>query len=61
MGKARIYYFIDISLQTKQILNYGETNSASHHGNTEDASVHRMCVPKGQYNKLVKKLAEFER
>ena len=59
MEKSRTYYFIDINLITKQIENYGESNTATHHGDTGDPSVHRMFVPRGQFNKLTKKLDAF--
>ena len=60
MAKSGIYYFIDIHLISRLIENYGESTTATHDGNTEDAAIHRMFVPKGQYNKLVTKLSEFE-
>jgi len=60
MAKTRVYYYIDINLIAKAIVRYGESSTATHDGNTGDPSVHRMFVSKGQYNKLVKKLSDFD-
>lgn len=56
VDKERTYYFIDINLKTASMCNWGETQTATHTGETEDPEIHRIFLPKGQYNKLIKKL-----
>ena len=60
MAKDRVYYFIDINLISKQIVHYGESDTATHTGNTDDPTVHRIFISKGQYNKLTSKLKQFK-
>lgn len=52
----KIYYFIDVNITTKTISKWGVSDSATHTGDTGNPDVHRIFLPKGQYNKLVRKL-----
>ena len=61
MASHKTYYFVDVHLISKQIITHGESVEATHTGDTGDPVVHRMFIPKGQYNKLVEKLSQFER
>lgn len=54
--KESKYYFIDINLTTSSMCNWVETPTATHTGETEDPVIHRIFLPKGQYNKLINKL-----
>ena len=52
----KIYYFVEIDLTTKQIGKWGVSETATHTGDTSNPNIHRMFLPKGQYNKLIRKL-----
>ena len=52
----KTYYFIDINVTTLMICKWGVSQTATHTGDTDKPDVHRMFIPKGQYNKLVRKL-----
>jgi hypothetical protein len=51
-NKSNEYYYIDIDLTSMCIVAWGETNTASLTGETEDPAVHRVFLTKGQFNKL---------
>ncbi len=51
------YFYVDIDLTTMKVIDWGESNTANHTGATEDPNVHRIFLPKGQFNKLKKKLS----
>lgn len=53
---AKEYYYIDINLQTMQVVGFGTSNTASLTGQTDDPKVHRVFLTKGQFNKLKKLL-----
>ena len=55
-NKDNHYYYMDINLHTMEVTDVGESNTATHTGDTEDPQVHRVFLPVGQYNKLVRKL-----
>ena len=55
-NKNNEYYYIDIDLANMTIVDWGETNTATHTGDTDDPNVHRLFLTKGQFNKLKKKL-----
>jgi len=50
------YYFVDINLATMAIDKWGVSQTATHTGDTDNVNTHRIFLPKGQYNKLVRKL-----
>lgn len=52
------YYFIDVHLQTRQIIGWGCERKDEVEVDLTDGC-HRVFLTKGQYNKLEKKLAEF--
>lgn len=54
--KSKTYYYIDINLATKEIVEWGTTLYATHTGNTDDPEIHRVFMTKGQYNKLISKI-----
>ena len=55
--KNPLYYFIDIDLETRQLIGWGtETRDKVEVELT--AGYHRVFLSKGQYNKLVKQLDE---
>jgi hypothetical protein len=52
------YYFIDVNLQTRQLIGWGcEPKDEIEVHLTE--GYHRVFLSKGQYNKLEKRLSEF--
>ncbi|MFK8029138.1 MAG: hypothetical protein AB8G18_02780 [Gammaproteobacteria bacterium] len=53
---GKTYYFIDINLNTAAISEWGTSRTATHTGETGNPDIHRIFLPKGQYNKLVRKL-----
>lgn len=55
-NKNSEYYFIDIELSSLKIVEWGESNTANHTGETADPNVHRLFLTKGQFNKLTKHL-----
>lgn len=52
------YYYIDLNLKTRKLLEIGTAPHASHTGDASDKNVHRVFLTKGQFNKLQAK-AEF--
>ena len=52
MGKE--YYYIDVDLQTMIVIDWGTTPEATHTGETENPTIHRVFLTKGQFNKLTK-------
>ena len=52
----KTYYFIDINLTTMIVGKWGVSEVATHTGDTNNPDIHRVFLPKGQYNKLVGKL-----
>lgn len=52
------YYFLDLNLTNKKFVSWGVAQSATLTGDTSDPNVHRIFLTKGQYNKLVNKLAK---
>lgn len=54
----KLYYFIDVDLQSRQIIGWGcERKETVEVRLTE--GYHRVFLSKGQYNKLEKSLSEF--
>lgn len=51
-NKTNEYYYIDIDLTTKAVVDWGETNMANLTGETDDPKVFRLFLTKGQFNKL---------
>ena len=58
MGMSKEYYYIDICLQTKAIVGWGVTPNATLTGETEDASIYRVFLTRGQFNKLTRHLGQ---
>lgn len=56
LNMKKEYYYIDINLQTKAVVNWGTAPSATHTGTTDDPNVYRVFLTKGQFNKLLKHL-----
>lgn len=50
------YYYIDIDLNTKRVIDWGISKTASLSGDTNNPKVHRVFLTKGQFNKLNKLL-----
>lgn len=60
MGDSeKTYYFIDMNITTMMICEWGVSQTATHTGDTENPDIHRIFLPKGQYNKLVRKLKQL--
>lgn len=54
MKKAiKEYYYLDMNILTKKIVDWGISQTATLTGETEDEDVHRIFLTKGQYNKLI--------
>lgn len=54
MKKAiKEYYYLDMNILTKKIVDWGTSQTATLTGETEDEDVHRIFLTKGQYNKLI--------
>lgn len=53
----RTYYYLDVELPTLAIISLGESDTATLTGDTENPTVHRVFLTKGQFNKLRGKLA----
>ena len=53
------YYFVDINLTKLKISEWGVSQTATLTGDTDDPGIHRIFLPKGQYNKLVCKLEKL--
>lgn len=51
------YYYLDIHLQTMEVVDWGTTPNATHTGKTDAPSVHRVFLTKGQFSKLAKHLS----
>lgn len=57
MGKTdKEYFFVDINILNLKIDKWGISETANLTGETEDPSIHRIFLTKGQYNKLKRKL-----
>lgn len=56
MTRDSRYYYVDIDLATMAVVDWGETNTANHTGETDNPNVHRIFLTKGQFNKLKQKL-----
>jgi len=54
------YYYLDMNILTKMIVGWGISQTASLTGETEDEDVHRIFLTKGQYNKLLKIMHEYD-
>jgi hypothetical protein len=52
----REYYFIDVDLKNKKIIDFGITPFATHTGRTNFPNVYRIFLTKGQFNKFAQKL-----
>lgn len=52
---AKLYYYIDVNLQTKQIIGWGIERRDEMEVHLTDG-FHRLFISKGQYNKLTEKL-----
>jgi len=50
------YFFIDLNVISRKIVNWGISNTATLTGETSDKNIHRIFLTKGQYNKLIKHL-----
>ena len=50
------YYYIDVNIESKAVVDWGTSSNATHTGATEDPNIHRAYLTKGQFNKLVKLL-----
>ncbi len=57
MKNTKEYFFIDLNVLTKKIVNWGISDTATLTGETGDKDIHRIFLTKGQYNKLVEKLS----
>ena len=55
-NRNKTYYFVDIDLQTRQIIGWGSEPKHSLETQLTDG-YHRLFLSKGQYNKLVKGLS----
>ncbi len=58
--EIREYYFLDMNIVTKKIVGWGISQTATLTGETEDEDVHRIFLTKGQYNKLLKIMLEYD-
>ena len=56
MVRDKEYYYMDLNLETMQVLDVRPSKTATLTGDTDDPKVHRIFLTKGQYNKLKKKL-----
>jgi hypothetical protein len=56
MNKNKEYYYLDIDLGTLKVVAHGVSLTATLTGNTENESVHRVFLTKGQYQKFIGKL-----
>ena len=56
-NKNNEYFYVDIDLTDMKVVDWGESNTANHTGETGDPNVHRVFLTKGQFNKLKKKLS----
>lgn len=54
MKKDKEYYFIDIDLRDMRVVEWGVSSTASLTGSTGDPIIHRIYLPKGQFNKFVR-------
>ena len=52
------YYYLDVRLDTLQIISSGTSVTATLTGKTNDPQIHRVFLTKGQYNKLQKRLTQ---
>lgn len=56
-NKNNEYYYLDLNLKTLKALDWGESNTATLTGDTDNPDAHRIFLTKGQFNKLKKKLS----
>jgi len=56
VNKEKLYYFVDVDLNTLKFINWGITHQATLTGNTDNFNTHRVFLTKGQYNKKKKLL-----
>ena len=54
-SKTKLYYFIDIHLESKQIIGWGIESREEVEVHLTDG-YHRLFLSRGQYNKLTSKL-----
>lgn len=57
---SKEYYYVDITIKDLKIIDWGVSNTATHTGKTDTPSVYRMFLPKGQFNKLTKRIADAQ-
>ena len=55
---SKDYYFIDVDLQSRQIISLGSEQKDTVEVHLTNG-YHRVFLTKGQFNKLQKKLSEF--
>lgn len=51
-NKNKEYYYIDIDVTKKAVVEWGESNTANLTGETSDLNIFRLFLTKGQFNKL---------
>ena len=57
----KTYPYLDIHLRERRLVAHGESSTANHTGDTDDPEIHRVYLTKGQYNKLIAKIANPQR
>ena len=57
-GNSRLYYFIDVDLQSRQIIGWGFARKDEVEVHLTNG-FHRVFLSKGQYNKLEKDFLKF--
>jgi hypothetical protein len=59
VAKSKEYYFIDVGLMARRIIGWGteQKDEVEVHLTT---GYHRVFLSRGQFNKLEKKLSEFQ-
>ncbi len=58
-NKTNEYYFLEINVTHMKVVDWGETNTATLSGETQDPNVFRLFLTKGQFNKFKKHVAQF--
>jgi hypothetical protein len=56
MNKNKEYFYVDLNIETKKVVSWGISETATLTGETPNANVHRVFLTKGQYRKLVGEL-----
>ena len=56
-NKDSEYFYLDVRLSDMTVVDWGESNTANHTGETDDPDVHRVFLTKGQFNKLKRHLS----